>query len=67
MGKVLLPKGESHQKPKKRGTKDGSVHEMVAHPANYGEAVPSLYLLGHDQFIFVSLVVYTWTVDTARG
>ena len=48
--KVPLPKGESHQKPKKRGAKDGSVHEMVAPPANYGEAVPSLCLLGHHQF-----------------
>lgn len=65
--KVPLPKGESHQKPKKRGAKDGSVHEMVAPPANYGEAVPSLCLLGYHQFLFVSLVVYTWAQREGEG
>jgi hypothetical protein len=33
------------RKEEKRGAKDGSVHEIVAHPANYGEAVPNLRFL----------------------
>lgn len=62
-------RGKATRSPKKRGAKDGSVHEMVAPPANYGEAVPSLCLLGHHQFHlreFSSLDLSTARVQ-ARG
>jgi hypothetical protein len=53
---VPLPKGESHQnnwnrKRKVRGAEDGSVHEIVALSANYGEAVLKLRLFGPSLFI----------------
>lgn len=55
-GKDPLPKGESHQnnwnrKRKVRGAEDGSVHEIVALSANYGEAVLKLRLFGPSLFI----------------